>query len=187
MTPAPEIQANVKLEIVQELSTSDLADLCLATEDAIKRGGGFGWLKTPARSKLEAYWRGFMMVPGRHLLLARLDGLIAGALQLHEAPKNLESQASIGKIQSGFTASWARGHGIGQALVQLAIKHAKFLNLTAIKLDVRETQTSAITIYRALGFHEWGRMPRYAFIDDAWVAGLYFYLDLIDDASLPRN
>ena len=177
MTP-PHINANLQVAQAQDLSAADLGDLCAATEDAIARGGGFGWLTVPPRSTLEAYWRGLMMVPGRHLLIAYLDGVIAGALQLHEAPKNMESQAHIGSVQSGFTASWARGHGVGRGLMNFAIDRARALGLKAIKLDVRETQTTAIGLYRNLGFAEWGRMPRYAFIDGAWVAGIYFYLDL---------
>ena len=174
----PDIKANVAIDRAEDLSPSDLGDLCAAAEDAIQRGGGFGWIEVPPRTKLEAYWRGLMMVPGRHLYIARLDGLIAGALQLHEAPKNMESQACIGYVQSGFTASWARGHGIGRGLMEHAISQAKAMNLGAIKLDVRATQETAITLYRNLGFQEWGRMPRYARIDGQWVAGHYFYLDL---------
>ena len=172
------IQATLTVEIVRDLAPADLSDLCEAAEDAILRGGGFGWLTIPERSKLEAYWRGLMIVPGRHLIIARLDGVVAGALQLHEAPKNMESQSLIGQIQSGFTASWARGYGVGRKLASAAIQRARDLNLRALKLDVRETQTAAIKLFGTLGFVQWGQMPRYAYIDNSWVAGLYFYMDL---------
>ena len=178
MPALKNIKSSVTISQVRDLSARDLDDLCAATEDAIALGGGFGWLHIPARQKLEAYWRGLMLVPGRHLFVAYLDGIIAGALQLHEAPQNMESQASIGSIQSGFTASWARGHGIGRDLMLFAIEQARSLNLKALKLDVRETQTTAIGLYRTLGFVEWGRMPFYAYIDGTWVAGIHFYLDL---------
>ncbi len=174
----PNITAHVTVTRANELAPSDLHDLCAAAEDAIVRGGGFGWLTVPPRAKLEAYWRGLMMISGRHLFVARLDGVVTGALQLHEAPSNMESQASIGKLQTGFTASEARGYGIGRKLMEHAIAHARSLGLTAVKLDVRETQETAINLYRSLGFVEWGRMPRYACIDGTWVGGLYFYLDL---------
>jgi len=178
MTARPPIIPKVDLSIALDLSASDLGDLCAAAEDAIERGGGFGWLAPPPRSTLEAYWRGLMMVPGRHLYIARLDGQIAGALQLHEAPRNLESQALTAHIQSGFTASWARGHGIGRGLMAFALEEARGRGFKTIKLDVRETQTTAIRIYREMGFVEWGHMPRYAYINEAWIGGLYFYLDL---------
>ena len=179
MTPAaPTIIPKITIARAEGLSASDISDLCAATEDAIERGGGFGWLTPPPRPTLEAYWRGLMMVPGKHLFIARLDGIIAGALQLHEAPKNMESQANIGYVQTGFTATAARGHGIGRGLMVHVINQASAMGLKTLKLDVRETQDIAIRLYRKLGFIEWGRMPRYACLSGNWVAGLYFYLDL---------
>ena len=174
----PKITPHVAVDRVTDLADSDLSDLCAAAEDAIERGGGFGWLAAPPRPTLEAYWRGLMMIDGRHLFVARLDGVVVGALQLHEAPKNMESQASIGTVQSGFTATKARGYGIGRQLMVVAIDFAKAQGFTALKLDVRETQETAIGLYRSLGFVEWGRLPRYALIEGRWVGGLYFYLDL---------
>lgn len=175
---APKVKARVEITAVSDLPAADLADLCAAAKDAIERGGGFGWLRPPPRPTLEAYWRGLMMVPGRTLYIARLDGQIAGALQMHEAPRNMESQSKIAKIQSGFTASWARGHGIGRGLVVHALDQAQEQGFKILKLDVRETQETAIKLYRDLGFIQWGHMPCYAYIDEAWVGGLYFYKDL---------
>lgn len=178
MTAAPKIHANVSIATATELSQAELTALCEAAEDAIKRGGGFGWLDVPPRATLEAYWRGLMLVPGRHLYVAQLDGLMVGALQLHEASKNMESQAQIATVQSGFTASWARGYGIGRDLMIYAIDQARALGFRALKLDVRETQHTAINLYTKLGFVEWGRLPRYAYVEGQWIAGYHFYLDL---------
>ena len=178
MRPLDQIQAKITIEAARTLSHSDLADLCTATEDAIRDGGGFGWLTPPPPQKLEQYWQGLLLVPGRHLFLARLDGVIAGALQLWEAPRNMESQAAIGKIQSEFTAAWARGHGIGRGLVNQALEAARALGMHAVKLDVRATQTAAIQLYQDMGFQRWGTMPRYVQVEGRWVEGHYFYLDL---------
>lgn len=175
MTP---IKAKVTFETARTLSQADLADLCKATEDAIADGGGFGWLSPPPRARLEQYWQGLLLVPGRHLFLARLDGVVAGALQLWESPRNMESQASVGQLQSEFSAAWARGHGIGRGLMNHALDAARTLGMHAVKLDVRATQTAAIQLYEAMGFQRWGTMPRYAEVDGAWVEGHYFYLDL---------
>ena len=127
---------------------------------------------------LEQYWQGLLLVPGRHLFLARLDGVVAGAMQLWEAPRNMESQAAIGQFQSEFTAAWARGHGIGRGLMTHAIAAARAMGMHAVKLDVRATQTAAIRLYKQMGFQHWGTMPRYAEIDGKWIEGHYFYLDL---------
>lgn len=179
MNAVPAIKSANSFAVTTTLSEQDMGDLCAATRDAILRGGGgFGWVTVPAAEKLASYWRGLLMVPGRHLFLARLDGVVAGALQLHEAPKNLESQAMVGKLQSGFTATWARGHGLGEGLMRFAMDYARALGLATLKLDVRASQTSALRLYRGLGFTEWGVMPRYAKVEGQWVEGHYFYIDL---------
>ena len=86
---------NAKPELLvgrlEEISESDLADLCEATETAILDGGGFGWLKPPGRTVLERYWQGVLLVPERELFVARLDGVIAGSAQLVRAPRNNEA------------------------------------------------------------------------------------------------
>ena len=58
-------RARVTLENADELSASDLSELCDATEEAIKSGGGFGWLNAPPRNILEDYWRGVLLIPER--------------------------------------------------------------------------------------------------------------------------
>ena len=38
---------NIAVDSLKKISETDLADLCNITEQAIKAGGGFGWIKTP--------------------------------------------------------------------------------------------------------------------------------------------
>ena len=62
----------VTVEHLTQYSGTDLDDLCEATESAIVEGGGFGWLKVPARQVLENYWKGVLLVPERRLVVGRL-------------------------------------------------------------------------------------------------------------------
>src|SRR5260221_490262 len=82
----------VAVERLTQYSGTDLDDLCEATESAIVEGGGFGWLKAPPRQVLENYWKGVLLVPERRLVVGRLDGVIAGSVQLSRAPRNNEAQ-----------------------------------------------------------------------------------------------
>lgn len=169
-----------KVEIVTTLTRGDLADLCQAAEDAIKAGGGFGWLKPPRRDVLESYWKGVLMVPERTLIVGRLDKVIVGSAQLVRPTKNNEAQAHSGHLTTSFMAPWARGHGIARMIAEGVENHARALGLRVLNLDVRETQEVAITLYRSLGYHEIGRHAHYARVDGAYVAGLYFWKDLTD-------
>ena len=50
-----------------------------------------------------------------------------------------------------------RGQGLGLAIVQALIKHAKAEHLATITLEVRVSNTPAISLYRKVGFAEVGR------------------------------
>ena len=64
----------------RQLTTVDLADICNITEQAIKAGGGFGWLKVPPRDILNKYWKGILLIKNRKLIVGRLNNDIAGTL-----------------------------------------------------------------------------------------------------------
>ncbi len=153
---------------------NDLGDLCDATETAILAGGGFGWLRPPPRDVLERYWRGVVLVPERMLFVGRLDGVIAGSVQLVRPPRNNEAQAFAVTLTTDFVAPWARGHGMARGLTVEAEEAARAAGFRFIFLDVRETQTAAIGLYESLGYERWGVNPNYAMVDRKMVAG-YFY------------
>jgi ribosomal protein S18 acetylase RimI-like enzyme len=165
---------DIKVEKVDTLSDSDVAELCDAAEMAILDGGGFGWVKPPPREVLERFWRGVLLVPERPLFIGRLDGQIAGSAQLVIPPRNNEAQALIATITSNFVAPWARGHGMARDLTMACEKEAQQRAIRFINLDVRATQDAAITLYESLGFKRWGTNPNYAVIDGQDVAGHYY-------------
>ena len=112
MTTNPQKKITIKTEILKSISGEALADLCNITEEAIKAGGGFGWLKTPPREVLNKYWKGLVIVQNRILIVGRLNEAIAGTLQLALQPTNNEAQKKIINISSHFVAPWARGYGL---------------------------------------------------------------------------
>ena len=93
---------NIQVELLSSINNLDLADLCNITEQAIKAGGGFGWLKVPPRDILNKYWKGVMLIKNRKLIVGRLNKFIAGTLQLIFQPSNNEAQQSICTITSHF-------------------------------------------------------------------------------------
>jgi ribosomal protein S18 acetylase RimI-like enzyme len=165
----------VAVERLTQYSGTDLDDLCEATESAILEGGGFGWLKVPPRQVLENYWKGMLLIPERRLVVGRLDGVIAGSVQLSRAPRNNEAQAFAGTISAAFVAPWARGRGIGRGVVTEIERLARELGLAVLNLDLRDTQRAAIGLYESLGYQRWGIHPCYAEVEGRVIPGYYYY------------
>jgi ribosomal protein S18 acetylase RimI-like enzyme len=171
--------ARLKVEIATRLKGGDLNDLCESAELAIKAEGGFGWLKPPARETMERYWRGVLAVPERTLFVGRVDGVIAGSVQLVRPPRNNEAQAMAVHVNTAFMAPWARGNGLARMLLEAAEVRALEDGFAVINIDVRETQTAAIALCETLGYTRWGIHPRYARVDGQFVAGVYYFKDLM--------
>ncbi len=169
LPPSPSV------EHLTEMTGSDLNDLCDATDAAIKAGGGFGWLKLPARDILERYWKGVLAMPQRMLFVARLDNVICGTAQLVLPPKNNEAQSFAVHLTTNFIAPWGRGHGLAQMLLDAVEKKAVAEGFSVINLDVRESQEAAIKLYESRGYTLFGTHPFYAKVDGQPVQGRYYY------------
>jgi len=163
------------VERLTQYAGTDLDDLCEATESAIVEGGGFGWLKPPARQVLENYWKGVLLIPERRLVVGRLDGVIAGSALLSRAPRNNEAQAFAGTLSAAFVAPWARRRGLGRRII-IEVEHiARELGLAVLNLDLRDTQRAAIGLYESLGYQRWGIHPCYAQAEGRVIPGYYYY------------
>ena len=178
MNTNPKEKISIKVETLKSISDVDLADLCNVTEQAIKAGGGFGWLKTPTRDTLNKYWKGLTIVQNRILIVGRLNNAIAGTLQLELQPLNNEAQKSIIKITSFFVAPWARGYGLAKNIIDYAEFTSKENEATCLQLDIRETQDAAIQLFKSKGYKHWGVNPNYAFAEGKVIKGQYFYKNI---------
>lgn len=174
------------VEPLEILSGTDPEDLCDAADAAIADGGGFGWLHPPPRHILESYWRGILLVPGRRLFVARLDGTICGSAQLVCPPRNNEAQAFAAQMTSNFIAPWARGHGLAKRLVVAVEEAACAAGFAILNLDVRDTQTAAIQLYESLGYVRWGTHPIYARVAGVTIPGHYYYKQLTPASEAAR-
>ena len=169
---------NIKVELLSSINSLDLADLCNITEQAIKAGGGFGWLKVPPRNTLNKYWSGIMLIQNRKLIVGRLNGAIAGALQLMFQPSNNEAQKNICNITSHFVAPWARGHGLAKTMIDRAETVGVENGVNWVQLDVRETQDAAIQLFKSKGYKQWGVNPSYAQVEGKNIKGFYYFKKL---------
>jgi ribosomal protein S18 acetylase RimI-like enzyme len=176
--PEPAVPPVPTVEHAETLNSNDLHDLCDAAVADRRLGGGFGWLKPPSRHTLEAYWKGVLLIPERVLFVARLDGVIAGSCQIHKPPRNNEAQGFACNLTTNFLAPWSRGHGLARQLIEIAERYARDAGFRVLNLDVRETQRAAIRLYETLGYTKFGEHPYYAFANDRYVRGYFYYKDL---------
>jgi len=170
--------ARVDVERPEKLKNRELGELCEAAAGAIDDGAGFGWITPPERDVFERYWRGVMMVPERALFVGRLDGVVAGSVQLVSLPLQKEAWRHGCQIDTHFVAPWARGHGLARALMEAAEVEARDKGFRVINLSVRNTQDVAIKLYESLGFVRWGTNPTYAMIEGEMVPGHFYVKDL---------
>ena len=178
MSILPKEKINISVDVIENLSEVDLADLCNITEQAIGAGGGFGWLRIPTREILNIYWNQITNDSLNNLIVGRLNGVIAGTLQLsYEAP-NIESRKNIAQIKRHFVAPWARGYGLAKSMIDFSEKKAKEENIKSIQLSVRQSQEAAIQLFSNRDYQVWGENPYYAFINGSFVKGIYFFKNL---------
>lgn len=90
-------------------------------------------------------------------LCAVVDGHIVGAASVFSiGPNKVKHRAEFGiAIDKDY---W--GIGIGEALTAACVEFSKSAGYSQLELEVVSDNTGAITLYRKMGFIEFGRNPR---------------------------
>jgi ribosomal protein S18 acetylase RimI-like enzyme len=176
-TKSPEIKTEI--EKVSSLSEVDLHDLCEATEatlgdNSLSFSIGLDRHGINDRERLEAYWKGVLMVPERVLFIGRLDSAIASSIQLVKPGSNQQASNFSGTVDHHFVAPWARGFGLAKELLSLAEEEAKLVGLEMLRLSVRENLESATHLYENHGYRCWGHLDKYERIDGHMIGGRFY-------------
>jgi ribosomal protein S18 acetylase RimI-like enzyme len=100
------------------------------------------------------------------VLVALLDARVAGAVTVALPPSPWAEQSVEGEavIRMLVVDAAARGAGIGEALVQACLEHARAHGCTLVRLSSQENMTDAHRLYERLGFvrtpsHDWSPVP----------------------------
>jgi ribosomal protein S18 acetylase RimI-like enzyme len=114
----------------------------------------------PADDQLRATVDALLDDPGTEYLLATPDGAAepAGVCQLRFR-LTVWTGADDCWLEDLFVASDARRSGLGRALVSAAFDRARARGCRRIELDVDEDNSSALALYRALGFSTESKPP----------------------------
>jgi ribosomal protein S18 acetylase RimI-like enzyme len=79
-------------------------------------------------------------------------------------PASAGAAKHCGSLGMGLLPAY-RGRGIGRALIEAAVAHARANGLTRIELEVREDNSRAIELYAGSGFVEEGRKKKSRCVD----------------------
>ena len=148
----------VSVRVVDALTrdqVDELADILIAV---VAQGASVGFLPPLAREEAEHYWSRALK-PEVILLVAELDDHIVGTAQLELAARaNGRHRAEVNKVlvHPGF-----QRQGIGRKLMTALEEVARREGRTLLHLDTREGDPSN-QVYRALGWTEAGRIPKWA-------------------------
>jgi RimJ/RimL family protein N-acetyltransferase len=154
---------------IVEAELSDLRDLRLRSLKEHPEAFGVAYeeeLATPPE-KFNEKFSPYFNSPDNLLLGAFLNARLVGMLAFSRYA--IIKFRHTGYIWGMYVASEAQGHGIGKALMQAAIRHARSLSgLEKINLDVVPTNAAARGLYLSLGFVPFGRQPRALKVDGVY-------------------
>lgn len=101
--------------------------------------------------------------PSSDVWVAHDGALLGYALVFHA------SRHRIARLYSIAVAAHARGRGVGRALMAAAIGGARERGAREMRLEVRQSNATAIALYTQLGFERFGeRSGYYGDGEDAW-------------------
>ena len=140
-----------------------LSELSALLHACVHDGASIGFILPFSSNDSEAFWSGnvgpAVARGSRLLLVAQLDGVIAGAVQLDwDTPPNQALRAEVRKL---LVHPVCRRRGIARQLMQALEAHARALSRPLLTLDTR-TQDHAEPLYASLGYQVAGMIPGYA-------------------------
>jgi GNAT superfamily N-acetyltransferase len=102
-----------------------------------------------------AYWTAFDQItadPWNRLIVAELDGRIAGTLQLTFLPGLSRHGMLRAQIEAVRVARRQRGQGLGRAMIERAVEAARERGCGLVQLTSDKRRADAIRFYESLGF-----------------------------------
>lgn len=149
--PRPEMAEPLEIRRVDEASWRTYRDVRLAMLLDTPRAFGSTYAREAAFS--ESVWLDRVRGEGRTWLAGR-DNLPLGSVTVFRLEEQAPDEA---RLVAMWVAGHARGHGVGQALVETALADARERGLRRVTLDVADENAAARKLYERMGFRPTGR------------------------------
>jgi GNAT superfamily N-acetyltransferase len=88
----------------------------------------------------------YILAPGGYIFMAELNGVAVGTVAL------MREEEGVFELAKMTVADSTRGLGVGRALGEASIAHARSIGARKIELLTNSSLQPAITLYRSLGF-----------------------------------
>ncbi|MBA8950067.1 GNAT superfamily N-acetyltransferase [Actinomadura namibiensis] len=111
--------------------------------------------ETPGEVIPEAYFVAFAAIesdPRNTVVVAELDGEIAGTFQLTYIPGLTYTGGERAQIEGVRVAAEHRGRGIGQLMIEWAIEQARARGCRVVQLTTDRQRPESIRFYQKIGF-----------------------------------
>ena len=140
-----------------------LPELGTLLQDCVRDGASIGFILPCDTAASQAFWTDNVLPAVtrgvRLLLVAEVDGRVAGAVQLDwDTNPNQAHRAEVRKL---LVAPTFRRHGIARLLMQALEAQARLLPRSLLTLDTRSGD-HAQALYLSLGYMVAGSIPAYA-------------------------
>ncbi|GHF69187.1 hypothetical protein GCM10010218_58210 [Streptomyces mashuensis] len=147
--------------------------------DLVRGGAALGWVEPPSPREVAELLGSVLRAvrDGDGALRAaylgrRLVGL--GYWLRHNRPTH-RPHAELEKVAVDAAA---QGHGVGRALTAALVADARRAGVEVLTLDARGDNLTALSLYRSLGFTEYGRLPDYVAVGERRYDKVFCMLDL---------
>ena len=112
-------------------------------------GGGRECTRDPPPDAYRGAFEEIEPDPRNHLVVAEVDGRLAGLLQLTLIP----TLSRLGGLRGGVrVAAEHRGQGVGRALIEHALERCREAGCTLVQLTTDTSRADALRFYEGLGF-----------------------------------
>jgi acetyltransferase len=167
------------VRVTADQATKWLPELIGLLQNTVSSGASIGFLPPLADADAAAYWQEVIIAlhgPHRVLLVAQIDGAVAGSVQLDLASRpNGSHRAEVIKL---MVHTLYRQKGIGRSLMIALEEEARNAGRSTLVLDTRQGDPSE-KLYLRLGYQRVGVIPEYARSADGSLHTTVFFFKLL--------